>query len=327
MPAAKKTWPALCIAGAAGFGLASAQAATFEVDEQTRLTLGGEVVLNYIDTETVGGESTTEFVDDGSLVILGGERDLGNGITAYVYNEFAYNTLGDDSDFQRDMSVFGFKGDFGEIQIGDSDNVFEDLIADTMDPFENATLAQADLSDETKMITYYSPSIGDFAYRLQARVQDDTDTGANTEASLIAAAQYAMTDTFSIHAGYDSRGSENAADTGFESQDPVLGVAAVATFVDAVEVSARLAQEDNKDGNDIDYIGGAIRFDYGGGSLYGAAQNVSPDIGDSASQVAVGVNYDIAPGLLVFAEYGDFAGYGEATDNESLAVAGLILEY
>ena len=196
-----KSWLTLLIAGATGLGMAGAQAATFEVDDETNVTIGGEVVLNYLDKRSVAGEDTTEFVDDGSLIILGGERDLGNGVTAYIDTEFAYNTLGDDNGLERDKSVFGFKGEFGEIKIGDSDNVFEDLIADTVDPFENATLAQADLSDETKMITYYSPTLGNFAYRLQARVQNDADTVANTEPSMIAAAENTVTDTFACHAG------------------------------------------------------------------------------------------------------------------------------
>ena len=314
----------LALLVAAGMVATGAQAADIEVDERTTVTVGGEVVLNYINTEDAAGDDKTEFVDDGSKFILGGERDLGNGVSAYIETEFEYNTLGENSDIANDTTVFGFKGDFGEIQVGNSDNVFEDLIADSIDPFENATLAQASLSDESKMLTYYSPSFGGFAYRLQARVQDETDTGSNTEVSVIGAAEVAVTDAFSIHAGYDSRGSENAASTGFTAQDPVLGVAAVATFADAVEVSARMAQENNEDGNDIDYIGAAIDFDYGMGSFYGAVQNVSPDTGSSASQFAVGVNYDVAPGLLLFAEYGDFDDY---EGDSSLMVAGLILEY
>jgi len=315
---------ALLAALALGGTFSSVHAASFEVDDRTTLTLGGEVVLNFRDTEDNSGASETEFTDDGSLIILGGSRDLGNGITGYIATEFTYNTLGDsdddDDDLTRDMSVLGFTGDFGEVQVGDSDNVFEDLISDSVDPFENATLAQVDRTTEDNMVTYYSPELGDFSFRLQTRIADETTTTnqTSTELSLIAAAQYDV-GNLSLRAAYDDRGSED--------EDGVYGVAAVIGLTDTLEASARYANQSNKDGNDTDATALALNFDYGMGSLYGAVQDVSVDNGNDGSQVAVGANYDVAEGLLIFAEYGDFDGFGDAGDNDSLAVAGLIFEY
>ncbi|AGY91408.1 hypothetical protein SPICUR_01960 [Spiribacter curvatus] len=312
---------------AAGMVSAGVQAADFEVGEDTVLTLGGEVVLNYIDTDEIGGDSTTEFKDDGSIVILGGERDLGNGYTAYIETEFAYDTLGEGDGFSRDATVFGFTGDFGEIQVGDSDNVFVDLIADPIDPFENATLSQVSVTDEDSMITYYSPDMQGFSYRLQTRVKDETD-GRQTgnEVSLIGAAQYDF-GNFALSAGYDDRGSmDTGSGNSFESEDGVYGLAATANLGDNLEAGFRYAQQSNKNGDDADASGAALVYNYGAGDLYGAVQDYSEDNADSRTQFAGGVNYGVADGLLIFAEYGNFDGVSSG-DDDKLAVAGLILEY
>ncbi|RZU99146.1 porin [Spiribacter vilamensis] len=327
---------------AAGMVSAGAHAADFEVADGTTLTLGGEVVLNYLSKDTKGGDSETEFTDDGSLVLIGAERDLGNGYGAYVEAEFEYNTLGEgDGDISRGASVFGFTGDFGEIQIGDSDNVFEDLITDAIDPFENASLADTDRTPEDSMITYYSPDMGGFSYRLQTRVKDENDVlvekgdGGNppevkpsgNEVSLIAAAAYDF-GGITLSAGYDNRGSVDTedGDAVFESEDAVMGLAAVADITSNAEASFRYARQDNKSGDDLDLTGAALVYNYGPGDVYGAVQGVSQDGEDSRTQVAGGVNYGVADGLLIFAEYGNFDGVS-AGDKDKLAVAGLILEY
>ena len=325
--------PKLALLVAAGMASAGAQAADFEVSENTTLTLGGEVVLNYLYEKRADGDNSTKFVDDGSLVILGGSRDLGNGVTAFVEAEFEYNMLGNNDDIKRDTSILGFTGDFGEVAIGASDNVFEDLISDAVDPFENATLEQVSLTDEDSMITYYSPDMGGFSFRLQGRHKNESDNQSSTEVSLIAAAEYDF-GPVALAAGYDSRGSidANDSDNEFTSQDHVVGIAAVAQLTDRLEASARFAQENDQAGNDKDFTAIALSYNYGAGDLYGAAQSYDPSNGSSTSQVAAGVNYEIASDVLIFAEYGNLDrklsdGDVEAGDTDKLGVAGLIYEF
>ena len=325
--------PKLALLVAAGMASAGAQAADFEVSENTTLTLGGEVVLNYLYEKRADGDNSTKFVDDGSLVILGGSRDLGNGVTAFVEAEFEYNMLGNNDDIKRDTSILGFTGDFGEVAIGASDNVFEDLISDAVDPFENATLEQVSLTDEDSMITYYSPDMDGFSFRLQGRHKNESDNQSSTEVSLIAAAEYDF-GPVALAAGYDSRGSidANDSDNEFTSQDHVVGIAAVAQLTDRLEASARFAQENDQAGNDKDFTAIALSYNYGAGDLYGAAQSYDPSNGSSTSQVAAGVNYEIASDVLIFAEYGNLDrklsdGDVEAGDTDKLGVAGLIYEF
>ena len=320
----------LAFLAAAGLATAGAQAAEFEVAEGTTLFLGGEVVLNYLYEKRANGNDDTKFVDDGSKVILGGERDLGNGITAFVETEFEYNALGNNDDVKRDSSILGFAGEFGEFQIGASDNVFEDLISDAVDPFENATLEQVSLTNEDSMVSYYSPDMDGFSFRLQGRHKNRDNQSAKV--SLIAAAEYDF-GPFALAAAFDSRGSVDSGNSdNFKSQDHVVGLAATAQLTENLEASARFAQENDQAGNDKDYTAIALVYDYGAGDLYGAAQNYDPSNGSNSTQAAAGINYEIVDDLVIFAEYGDLDrkltnGDVEATDTQKLGVAGLIYEF
>lgn len=323
---------------AAGMMTAGAQGAEFEVADGTKLTLGGEIHVQYRDTELSNANSKQDFRSDGSMVELGGERDLGNGLTAFVTAELVYDTMGEDDNVSTDddKTNFGLEGDFGTLKIGGVDNVFEDLITDATDPFEEVTPDGASLTDEKQMVTYYSPDFNGFSYRLQSRItdgEDDTDQ-SSSELSLVAGAEYSA-GNFSLTAAFDDRGSVNAepAGTAFKSEDGVFGVAAAVQMTDSVELSLRYAQQSNEDGNDRDFTGAALVYDYGQGNIYGAIQDVSPDTGDSLSQYAVGVSYDIANDFMLFAEYANYDQTRDTTlanadaTGDTIAVVGLILEY
>ncbi|KAF0285207.1 hypothetical protein BA899_05110 [Spiribacter sp. SSL99] len=329
--------PKLALLVAAGMASAGAQAADFEVSENTTLTLGGEVVLNYLYEKKADGDNSTDFVDDGSLVLLGGSRDLGNGVTAFAEAEFEYNVLGQgDGNVSRGASILGFAGDFGEVAIGDVDNVFEDLITDAVDPFENASLSDSTRTPEDSMIAYYSPDMDGFSFRLQGRHKNEDANQSNTEVSLVAAAEYDF-GPIALAAAYDSRGSiddDGGTDTNdqFNSQDHLVGISAVAQLSDRLEVSARFAQENDQAGNDKDFTAVAFSYNYGAGDVYGAAQSFDPSNGSSKSEVAAGVNYEVASGVLIFAEYGNLDrelsdGDVVADDTDKLGVAGLIYEF
>lgn len=317
----------LALVIAAGMAASSAQAVDMEVGENTVLSIYGEVLPRFTIEEGADGNDTDEFTDDGSIVGFAVERGLGNGLTAYTYIEFAYNFFGEDSSVERDASAFGLYGDFGEIALGDIDNVFEDLITDATDPFENASLDGESLTSEDKMITYYSPDFDGFAYRVQTRITDETDSEAqdSSELSFMAGVEYSFSN-ISLHAAYDNRGSENALETGFDSEDPVVGVAAIIDL-DVVELGARYSMEGNADGNDIDYAGVSAVFDYGNGDLYAAFQNVSPDSGDDQSQFAVGANFGLADGFYMYAEYGSYDLVTGADGTDTITEVGLVYEY
>jgi predicted porin len=315
---------------AAGMVSAGANAASFEVDESTTLTLGGKVVVIANDDETGAGVSESEFTDDGSLVAIGGERDLGNGMTAYVEAEFDYNTLGEDGALGRDASVFGFTGDFGEIQVGASDNVFEDMIHDATDRFEGGNIDEVGITDESNMLTYYSPDVNGFSFRLQTRVSDETNNdGGSSELSLIAAAEYEV-GNFALRAAYDDRGSVDAVPGNnnlFTAEDPVFGLATIIDVSDVLELSAKYSQEQNNSGNDRDIFGFSAGYDYGAGEIYGGVASVSPDTGEDRTEFSVGINRDLADDFFIYAEYASYDRASDSTDTDSLMQVGLELEY
>jgi predicted porin len=312
---------------AAGMASAGVHAASFEVDDNTTLSLDGEVKLEAKDTEKVNGTSDLS-TKAGSEFVLAGERDLGNGFGAYIETTIEYETLDDSDSATEGSSVIGFTGNFGEIQIGQSDNVFEDVVTDATDMFEEADLPKASDSAEDNMFTYYSPDFDGLSYSLQARVTDDSVEDSNsTEVSLIGALEYDLGNV-TLGAAYDNRGSKDS-DSGtssFKSEDPLYGLSAVIDISDAIEVAAKYAKQSNASGNDKDFTAVAVAFDYGSGELYGGIGTESPDTGDSITQIGVGVDYDIADDFKVYAEYADEDGQ-DAADADSIMEVGLELAY
>ena len=304
---------------AAGMMTAGAQAASFDVDESTTLSIGGEVKIKANDTETAVGDSTFD-TDGGAEFVIGAERALGNGLSAYVETVVEYDTLAEDEakdELVNGQSVIGFTGNFGEIQIGESDNIFEDVITDATDPFEEVGMPKASDSSETDMFTYYSPDFGGFSYRLQTRIADESNTGTNsTEISLIAAAEYDLGNV-TLGAAYDDRGSKNAAETGFQSEDPIYGVSAVIEISDALEAGLKYAKESNVSGNDSDFTALTLNYDYGAGNIYGGIGSESPDTGADVTKTAVGVDFGIADDFKVYAEYSNEDG---ALDSDDVSI-------
>ncbi len=313
---------------AAGMMTTGAQAASFEVDENTTLSLGGEVKVLANDTETVAGDSTFD-TKGGAEFVIGAERDLGNGVMGYVETVVEYDTLAADDagdELVSGQSVIGFTGDFGEIQIGESDNVFEDVITDATDPFEEVGMPKASDSAETDMFTYYSPDFNGFSYRLQARVEDEgSSASSSTEISLIAAAELDLGNV-TLGAAYDDRGSKNGADSGFQSEDPIYGLSAVIDISDAIEVGLKYAQESNISGNDSDFTALTVNYDYGAGNLYGGIGNESPETGDDVTKTAVGVDFGLADDFKVYAEYSNEDGSDNA-DTDRIMEAGFVYEF
>mgnify|MGYP000181977402 CR=1 FL=1 len=322
----------LAFLAAAGMASAGAQAAEFEVADGTTLLLGGKIDVLYRYDDRNNGKDDTKLEDDGSLFAIGGERDLGNGITAYVDLEFDFNVFGEgDGNVGRDNTRFGFVGDFGEVQAGDSDSIYEDVIIDATDPFEDASLETVSGTEEKSMVTYYSPEMDGFSFALQGRHNNRDNASAKT--SLLAAVQYEVGNVL-LAAAYDSRGSVDADDgNDFKSEDHLVGVSAIAALTDQLDVAFKFSQQNDQDGTDTDFTSIAAVYSYGPGDLYGQLQSVDPSGGNSRSQAAAGVNYEIASDVVIFAEYGDLDRVvdgtiqGDDVKTVKRALVGLNLEF
>ncbi len=320
--------PKLALLVAAGMVSAGANAASIEIGDDTTMALEGEFNARYLALDTVDttlnttGSPDVEPVEDnrddlqGALEFeLSAVRSFDN-FDAYISAIFEFTTLEDGgSDLGSDEAVAGIEGDFGQIELGHTDSVYEDLIHDAVDPFEEATLADSSIGlDEDAMITYYSPDLNGFSINLQLGIEDEAQNGVNeSEESLIVSAAYDF-GAGAFHVGYDDLG------TNADSSDEIVGLAAVFNLGDAAELA--LNHEMETDGGvDTDYTGLALTFDFGPGNVYGALKEVSPDAGSSQTQYAVGADYDIESDFKIYAELANFDGQAD-DDADSLMVVG-----
>ena len=313
---------------AAGMVSAGANAASFEVDENTTLSLSGKIKVLANDTETVAGDSTFD-TEGGAEFVIGGERTLGNGLVGYITAVGEYDSLnGDGEQVSSGQSVVGFIGNFGEIQIGESDNIFEDVVTDATDPFEVSDLPEVSDSSETDMFTYYSPDFNGLSYALQARVLDEgRNEGNSTEVSLIAAVEYEVGNV-TFGAAYDDRGSTDAVekDSKHTSEDPIFGLSAVIEVSDLLEIGLKYAQQSDQDGSDKDVSAITASYDYGAGNIYGGIGNDSTDGEDDVTQMAFGADYDLADDFKLYAEYSNEDGQNNA-DNDTIMEVGFEFAY
>ena len=324
---------------AAGMVSAGVNAATIQIPEGTTFELEGEFVSNYFVRDAVDtSANTANREDQENENDLAGEIELAwsavrsfENFDAYTEAAFLFENQTDDgTGTEFDGAVAGIEGDFGQLEVGHTDSVYEDLIHDAVDITEESGLTYgAEGFDEDNMLTYYSPETNGFSFNLQIGILDEAEnletndqgvvTGTNgSEQGFVASAAYDF-GVGAIHVGYDERG-----DTA-DSDDGLTGIATVFEL-GLAEVSLSHEMETDTNDQDTDYTGLAVSYDYGMGNLYGAYQSVSPDVGDDQSQYALGVSAAIADGFDVYAEYADFDGQA-ATDADTQMTLGLVYAF
>jgi len=314
---------------AAGMASASVHAATIDIREDTTLSIAGEFNAFYLDLDAV--DTSLDSADSGTNAeeAENNENDVDGALEfevsavrsftdfdAYVSAIFEFTTLeAGGSGLGSDEAVAGLKGDFGQIEVGHTDSVYEDLIHDAVDPFEEATLVDSDIGlDEDTMITYYTPDMSGFSLNLQLGIEDEAQKDvSNTEGSLIASAAYDF-GAGALHVGYDDLG------TNADSSDQIIGVAAVFNVGDAAEVAINHEMQTVSDA-DTDFTGVALSVDYGPGDIYGAYKGVSSAANEDQSQYALGLDYEIESDFKLWFELANFDGQS-ATDADSLVGIG-----
>jgi len=328
----------LALVVAAGMMSAGAHAASIEIGEDTTMSLEGEFNAFYLDRDTVDTDAfdgvnveTNEDAEDNADDLTGAlEFELSavrsfDNFDAYVTGIFEFTTLEDGgSSLDSDEAVGGLKGNFGQIELGHTDSVYEDLIHDAVDPFEEATLSDSSIGlDEDTMITYYTPEVNGFSANLQMGYEDEAQEGVGeSESALIASAAFDF-GAGAIHVGYDDLG------TNPDSDDDITGIAAIFNVGQSAELAVNHEMQTIAD-EDIDFTGAALTVDYGGGNVYGAVKDISvdsgPDKGNEFSQYAVGIDYDIESDWKIWAEIANFDG-DDAGDDAPDSLMGFGTEY
>lgn len=271
----KKTLVAVAVSTAA-FTAVSVQAADTSVDTY------GNIQLVYAD-----GEKTAELTDNGSTFGFKGETELKHGLTGFFKYELEADTDEKTSDVtvNLDQAYVGVQGDFGKIQIGSFDSIYNNAIQDGINPFEYGDISEASLTKEGDTIAYFSPEVSGFEVHVSAQVTGDgeSEVTAKTEedgTALTAVVKYAAGD-LELAVGYDSL--ENVI-----NKDETIGFSA-AYNLGAANVMAKY--EDNSD--EGTYIGVGFNADYSDGLVYGSAQTVDLETGSDYDEYIVGVTYEL----------------------------------
>lgn len=312
----------------------SAQAIDWQINDDTTFSLYGSVEPKLINETDGDGEDSFELDDEDSTLGFYAEHRFANGLTAFGQLELEFDSdedTGDGAFDAQDSAFAGIKGDFGKVQAGNFDSVYEDLIIDATEVAEDAEITDEAVASEDNMIAYYSPSFRGFSFRTQVRIQgeneieDDGVNDADNEVGFAVAGGYTG-ETFGLYAGYDDRSAEtvtaydsNGQDIGTDTADgETYGAAGVATF-EPIEVAVKYSVQDNEDndpaGDDTEFLAGRGTFNYGSGDIYAAVQEVSPDAADDRTEVTVGADYMVFSNLKVWSEAGWFDKTNDEDDN------------
>jgi hypothetical protein len=293
----KKTTSALAVAALLGTGAASA--ATFQANDDTSFSVGGDIQFAYIDPE---GENTS-FEDNASSLTFAGEQAHANGITTSFYLDFdSFGSFGDadhnddgvHDDLDTDEYHVAFAGDFGEIVIGNEGDVIGP-VTDVVDIANAGIDEQPGGGASTEVIQYHGNDFNGISYAVQAQINGETqevDQGSNTSlAGYIEADLGALT----LGAGFAERANT--------VNEEVYGVFA-STVISGVDVAVNHVVEENLGDEDVSHTGLAAQYNYGAGGLYAALNSRSIDgqpagTQDDFTASVFGVNYNITSNSTV----------------------------
>jgi predicted porin len=316
----KKSIIAIAVSSAA-LASVSVQAA-----EGSTVDVYGNIQYAYVDTDIDSANTNLDdsdggnFKDNGSTIGLKGETKINDDLTAFFKYELEFDAdskEGQNGRADLDQAFVGLKGNFGKVQIGSFDTIYNNAIQDAVDQYEYLGMTNAARTTEGDTIAYFSPSINGFEVQTAIQVKGDasegetitedgvTSTNNNYDSmSSMVVLKYSA-DMFSVALGYDSR--NNTADA-----EATTGLAVTVTPVENLSVTAKY--ETTEDTRDI--LGLAARYGYGAGDVYASYQNVDPDASgsDDFNEYAVGVTYSLASNIYVF---GEFGAYENASDNDT----------
>jgi predicted porin len=154
----------------------------------------GNIQLVHVNTDN-DGDTAHELQDNGSTIGFKHDHAISEGVTGFFKAEFHFDAdenngankgLGE----KLDEAYIGVKGDFGMIQVGTDDTVYEWV--DMIDTSENTGINGGELAGLTEgdNLQYVSPEIAD-GLVIGATIALDDD-GANASHAGALAAKYAM---------------------------------------------------------------------------------------------------------------------------------------
>jgi predicted porin len=280
----KKSIIAIAVSSAALASVSAyaAEASTFDVYGN----------IQYVITDT---EGTGDFADNGSTFGFKGETKVDEDLTAFFKYELeaAADEKGSVAT-SLDQAFVGLQGNFGKVQVGSFDSIYNNAIQDSVDQFENLGFESADTTAEGDTIAYFSPSFN--GLEIQASTQVNSGNSEGNAATVVA--KFSV-DALTIAAGYDA----------LTDDEDTVGLSVGYQVSPALSVTVKA--ESTTDTQDL--VGLATRYGYGAGDIYASAQVVSPDATDDYNEYAAGVTYNLASNVYVYGELGQFGESEDAT--------------
>jgi len=175
----------------------------------TTFSIYGTVEPKVITETNENGDNSTELDDEDSTLGFAVESRLNDSVTGFAQIELEYQSDGDDGSGAfdaQDSAFMGVKGDFGKIQAGNFDSVYEDLIIDATEVAEDAEITDEAVAGEDNQIAYYSPDWNGFSFRTQVRIQgrdEGPDNEDSNEVGLSIAGGGYTGNNWGLYAGYD----------------------------------------------------------------------------------------------------------------------------
>ena len=281
---------------------ALASVPTFAAEGSTTDIYGN---IQYAYTDNDAG---SDFEDNGSTFGFKGETMIDESLTAFFKYELEANADQKGTVTTRlDQAFVGLKGNFGKVQVGSFDSIYNNAIQDSVDQFENLTFKKNTTTTEGDTIAYFSPSFGGLELQASAQVKGTDNTNDGTAVTLVG--KYSV-DALTVALGYDSLENDQADD------ENTIGLNVGYQVMPALNVSAKF--ETTKDVQDT--MGLAARYGYGAGDVYASAQVISPDSGDDYNEFGAGVTYSLASNVYVYGEVASIEANSTADADTQTAV-------
>ena len=269
----------------------------------------GNIQLAHLSTDT-DGVTSHEMIDNGSTIGFKHTSAISEGVEAFFKAEFHFDADdkgGESLGEELDEAYIGVRGEFGSIQAGTDDTVYEWV--DKMDTFE-AVGIEGDLATQKEgdNVQYVSPEIAD-GLVIGVTAPVDSDTGF---AGAIAA-NYSAIDNLEIAFAYGMARDE----AGVDGED-TIGLAASYAMDDLTLIAQYETQTDTEDffGLQGMYTMGQNTFVLG----YGM-NSYDPSGSEDQTSIYVQALHNMSDNMYVYLEYLDVTDVdGGDTDADALAV-------
>jgi predicted porin len=295
--------------------------------------LYGNIQLAYANSETEVGSSTTtsnSVFDNGSTVGLTHSHEVAPGVTGFLKMEFDVDAVTSATQFSTDEAYFGVKGDFGSVQFGSDDTVYEWV---KIVPDEAIDLSGDDLAgvSESSNLQYTSPKLAGMA---TVGITLPSEASINNENHMLAlGVKAAPVENLNVVFTYAAGREEGTAETG-----DALGLSG-SYSMDNITVAAQFQMKDadsnaGVDDKETDLTTFGLRGTVGLGatSLSLAYRTTSTDADtagqeDTISGFWLQALHNVSDNMYFFAEYvaetTEYKGSNPDQDVNTLALGGV----